>query len=63
MMIERAGATGDTMSDDKAQSSENDRPEQAKPQSVDQEAQQSRTSATAPPVERTAPGRTPLFRR
>jgi hypothetical protein len=50
------------MTDDKMRPNENDRSEQAKPEQVGQQAQQSQTSAPAQPVERPAPGRRPLFR-
>lgn len=50
------------MTDDKMQPNVNERSEQAKPQPVDQHAQQGRASAVAQPGQRTAPGRKPLFR-
>jgi hypothetical protein len=50
------------MADDKMQPNVNDRPEQAKPEQVGQQAQQRPASAAAPPRQRTAPGRMPLFR-
>jgi hypothetical protein len=50
------------MTDDKMQPNVNDRPEQAKPEQVGQQAQQSQASAAAQPGQRTAPGRRPLFR-
>jgi hypothetical protein len=50
------------MTDDKMHPNVNDRPEQAKPEQVGQQAQQSQASAAAQPGQRTAPGRRPLFR-
>jgi hypothetical protein len=46
------------MTDDKMQSNANDRPEQAKPDQVGQQEQQSQASAATQP----APQRRPLFR-
>jgi hypothetical protein len=40
----------------------NDKSEQAKPEQVGQQAQQSQTSAVAERDQRVAPGRRPLFR-
>ena len=50
------------MRDDKIQINANERPEQAKPEPVDQQAQPSQASAAAQPNQRPAPGRRPLFR-
>jgi hypothetical protein len=50
------------MTDDKIQPNVSDRPEQAKPQQVGQQPQLSPASAAAPPGQRVAPGRRPLFR-
>lgn len=58
----RVGTTGDAVTDDKMQPNVNERSEQAKPQPVDQHAQQGRASAVAQPGQRTAPRRKPLFR-
>jgi hypothetical protein len=52
------------MTDEEMQPNVNDRPEQAKPEQVGQQAQQSQNQASAPgqPGQRAAPGRRPLFR-
>jgi hypothetical protein len=50
------------MTDDKMQPNMNDRPEQTKPEAVDQQAQQSQASAAAQTSQRPVPGRRPLFR-
>ncbi len=50
------------MTDDKMQSNENNRPEQAKPEPAGQPAPSRQTRAPAQPSERPAPGRRPLFR-
>jgi hypothetical protein len=50
------------MTDAKTQPNMNDRPEQAKPQQVGRQAQQSQVSGTAQPAQRVSPGRRPLFR-
>jgi len=60
--IELARATGESMSDDKIQINANERPQQTKPEAVDQQAQPSQASAAAQPNQRPAPGRRPLFR-
>ena len=51
------------MTDDKMQPNVNDRPEQAKPEQVGQQAQRIQASAAAQPGQRAAPGRRPLFRK
>jgi len=51
------------MTDDKMQSNVNDRSEQAKPEQVGQQSQESQSYAVAQPDRRVAPGRRPLFRR
>ena len=50
------------MTDNKMLPKVDDRPEQAKPEQVAQQAQQSQAGAAAEPGQRTAPGRRPLFR-
>ena len=50
------------MTDDRMQPNVNDRPEQAKPEQVGQQAQQRQASAASQPDQRVAPGRRPLFR-
>jgi hypothetical protein len=50
------------MTDEKAQSKVKERAEQAKPQRLDTQAQQSQSNAVSQSVQRTLPGRKPLFR-
>jgi hypothetical protein len=50
------------MTADKMQPKGNDRPEQAKPEQVDQQTQQNQTSAIDEPGRGDALGRRPLFR-
>jgi hypothetical protein len=50
------------MDDDKRQPEAKDPPDQAKPEQLDQQAQQSRPNSSAQSGQRAAPGRKPLFR-
>jgi hypothetical protein len=50
------------MSDDNMRINANDRPEQTKPEAVNQQAQQSQASSSAQPRQSAAAGRRPLFR-
>ena len=50
------------MPDDKMQPSGDERPDPAKPQQGDQQAQRSPAGATVQPGQRASPGRRPLFR-
>ena len=49
------------MTDEKMQPNANDRPEQAKQGQAGQQARQSQASTAVQPVQRTVPGRRPLF--
>ena len=51
------------MTDDKIQTELNGRLEQANPEPVEQQTQQSQANAKPQSERRTAPGRIPLFRR
>ena len=50
------------MTDENKKANVRDQSEQAKPEQVDQQAQQNQTSATVDSGQRTPPGRRPLFR-
>ena len=50
------------MINDKTQPNLNDRPEQTKPEEVDEQEKPSQTGAVQQPHQRAAPGRRPLFR-
>jgi hypothetical protein len=50
------------MTDGKTQPTPNDRPQQARPEQSDREAQQDEIAAPAESGQRAVPGRRPLFR-
>jgi hypothetical protein len=62
MTTKRVEEQEKTMSDDNMRINANDRPEQTKPEAVNQQAEQSQASSAAQPRQSAAAGRRPLFR-